>query len=425
MAFSAKAYVLVLVQLWLLCACTGDAESPTSNTVAGSRTIAHPGDFQDNSSEFNLDNPPAISAKQSAKNDIKFTQLESDATVQKPHSLLEEVYWLQLSEGRQDLDQLKDLLEKLNLNGRDAVFALRDLLLLSDSSSPDEQELRQTFLELLLSFELPEVEGIAVQLLESEPIPMEIWLLGQYLEKTQPGMNTGAIRLIAEQALIEAQSDSQLPGEFLQLIGEVGNESTVSLLLELPIHMNAYSRVALALIEDGSGIALLEQDARPVKNGQMTYQGKLAIELLAQQAYRQPDAIDALLNIARKGRIPAELWSELAVIMAGQKKITLVASASGRVASSTIYRPGGNQTIFRVTTSPLEETFEQLDQRLIALEQLQELAPLAFKHHFFAAEDLLLQFRDRFSSALSGNESGDIANYIFRGWTLELGRTTT
>ena len=45
----------------------------------------------------------------------------------------------------------------------------------------------------------------------------------------------------------------------------------------------------MALISDGSGLSLLEQDARLFESGQRTSQGRLAIELLAFQAHALPE----------------------------------------------------------------------------------------------------------------------------------------
>jgi hypothetical protein len=269
--------------------------------------------------------------------------------------------------------QASFLLERLRNQGADAVLPLRDFLLDGEISSP---QLRQAALDVLLSIGLPEVEGIALELLANEPSAMEAWQLGHYLESIQPGMHTASIRSAAEQALIEADSAELLPGEFFVFLGQMGNEETALLLSELPAHQEAFGSVALVFIPEGGGTPMLEQDARVFEAGRDTLQGRLALQLLAQQAPQNPVAAAALIEIAEQDLIPPNLWPYLLEIVAGSWEISVNEPLPGDlVGSHTYYHEEGSQVIYRVARHDEDVADGLQEQRLYLLDKLQPFAP--------------------------------------------------
>lgn len=272
--------------------------------------------------------------------------------------------------------RLANLLQRLSLQGDDALIPLRDYLLKDDGSGTGSPELRRALLEVLLNLGLPEVEGIALELLASQPAAMEVWRLGQYLESVQPGKYADSIRTVAEQALIDSDPATDLPGEYFQFLGELGDDQTALLLSALPMHQEAYGRLALAALPDGSGVPLLAQDARAFETGRDTMQGRLAIQLLAQQAPQFPEAAAVLIELAQQGVIPQELWPDVLDIVAGTWALTpFQPPPQDLLGSHTYYHEQGDQVIFRVAQHQPETIDGLQSQRLFLLNRLQPLAP--------------------------------------------------
>lgn len=291
-------------------------------------------------------------------------------------------------------DQIVSQLDRLALLGDDALIAIGEFLLSPDARRGQQPGLRRALLEILLNLDLPEVEDIALQLLGSNPALFEIWQIGHYLEQNHPGKYTDSIRGVAEQALIAADVAGDVPGELFQLLGEVGNEGTVELLAQMPRHQEAYASSALALISDGSGLSLLEWDTRSLNSGHPTTQGRLAVELLAQQAYQNLQALNVLIELSQNGSIPSDMWPHILSLSAGRKQITLVPPDGGLLSSwRIIYSPEGNQTLYIADRSGETESLETIEQRLEALWQLQQVAPKTLIPQFISAQDQLVRLK--------------------------------
>jgi hypothetical protein len=399
MAFrtGSPAIVLGLLLGYLLCACTAEpspATVPAPEETPGASNAIVP----------LVSNTPVRGAREArasgrrAVAPVEQHRIGANQTFERPAwELVEDIARLSAEQGDPGSEEMVSLLRRLGLLGAEALSAIRDFMLSEQANAPTQQVLRRTLLQVLLSLDLPEVEDVAFELLSSRPSPIELWLLGSYLEQAQPGVYTESIRLAGEQVLLDRDATTELPGEFFQLLGEVGDQFTAALLLELPVHMNAYTSVALALIADGGGIVQLEQDARLFATGTDTNQGRLAVQLLAQEAYRQGRAADVLIELAGQNLVPPDVWPDVAALVSGGKEITLEPPALGLLATNTIYRPEGNQILYTVARSSLQETYEEIEQRIYLVGQLQQLAPLAYRQHFIAAETRLIQLRQRLS----------------------------
>ena len=234
----------------------------------------------------------------------------------------------------------------------------------------------QLLLDVLLSLDLPGVETVALEWLQAAPSARAVAELGRYLGNRSPGLHDEQIRLSAEQALLEAARLDDVPGELFQLLGEYGDSRTVGLLSEMPWHRDAYASVALSLIPDGSGIEFLVRDARSFAEGEMTTHGRLAIELLAQQAYQDSTAAHVLLELAELGAIPLDLWPSVMAGIAGEESISLVRPPTGLQAIHTIVLPEGNQVLYRMIHSDLlDYGLESVELRMALLEALLDFAP--------------------------------------------------
>jgi hypothetical protein len=294
--------------------------------------------------------------------------------------LLEALLWAASSESPDRPALLEEIGGQLTRQGADALLVVADAIqgLVNSplAAYPDHAEFDEldALLEVLLNFDLPEVESIALRLLSEASPAHAVCRLAAYLEEVNPGRYVGEIRLAAERALSQAGDDLPVPGALFEYLGKTGDASTALLLADMPIHRDAYASVALALLPDGSGMSLLERDARLLERGPDTVQGRLAIELLAQQAHRFPDAADVLLELAGRGLIPDDVWPHVLEIVAGRWELTLDPPLTGRMTTHTIYRPEGNQVIYRVARQ--EEAEGSADyHRLELLDSLRRMAP--------------------------------------------------
>jgi hypothetical protein len=312
-----------------------------------------------------------------------------------PRDLIDELAWLLGQADPATLQDVENNLLKLRGFGLEGLLAVQQYLLddsaLNSPGDPDDPQIEQQYdlravlLDFLLRSGSPAVESLALELLEHGLAPMEVAVVGRFLQETSPGSHSAAVRQAVERAFHTAASPADLPGDLFQLLGETGDEFTLALLASMPMHRDAFASVALALLPDGSGIPLLEQDARLFEHGRQTTHGRLAIALLAQQAHRFPAAADVLLDLAGKNLIPDDMWAQLASLLAGDLQLSLIPPDRGRFATHTIFRPEGDQVMYLTPVTPSYENFDEIRQRLALLDILQESAPLSARRYFTAA----------------------------------------
>jgi hypothetical protein len=301
---------------------------------------------------------------------------ESPINLYSAHQLLDEFVMLAMLADSSQAKELERLRVALHGLGYNTLQAIRSLI---NEGSGDALFLEggraQALLDILLVLGLPEVEGVALEWLNNEPSAAAVVQIGRYLARHAPGRYDLEIRLAAENALLLADQSDESLGPLYQLLGEFGDEKTVALLLNMPRHRDAYSSVALAMIPDGSGIPLLEQDARLVESGLQTVHGRLAIELLAQQAHQFEDAAAIVLDLADQGLIPPDIWPQVLAIVSGERQFTLNPTAQGLVGSYTIFSSKGDQTLYLVTGTAEQDQSDWAEWRILMLEELLQLAP--------------------------------------------------
>ena len=254
--------------------------------------------------------------------------------------------------------------------------AVRETLGVVPSGDVAPDALRLALLDVLLSLGLTEVEDIALELLASAPSVAEVWRLGHYLESAQPGQYTDLIRSAAELSVVSSDSGAMLPPELFDLLGVLGNEHTADVLAQVPQSQEVYVCLSLADLADGRGLQVLEQRAGAFRDGRDTVQGRLALQLLAQEAPRYPGAVAILVDLAEQGLIPRDMWPFVLDIVAGNWALSLFEPpAELLIGSHTYYQPGGNQVIYRAAPDPYAEDDELDSQRLYPLDRLRPLTP--------------------------------------------------
>lgn len=366
--------ILGLLFFILLSACSRDDDSGENGSAAA---LAGKADAVDSPAEAPANPYPSVAARPREEPGHENTVAsDSDAASRtlNAHDLLEELKSHDWDENAGSDPQLAALLQRLRSQGAGALVAIREYLLEGDHAGPAPPALREALLNILLGLGLPQVEDLALDLLADGVAPSEVWQLGEYLETVQPGMYADVIRDAAERALIEAEPATYFPAEFYRLLGALGNEETALILAETQADRGAYASLALATIPDGDGLSALVQGARQFEAGRDTLEGRLAVQLLAQQATQFPQAAAALIDLAERGAIPHDLWPYVLDIVAGNWVLTMEQPSSGLIGSHTFYRPEGDQVIYRVAPLPGFDDGLQ-SERLYLLDRLQPLAP--------------------------------------------------
>ena len=372
--------VLAFSCLSISCSKTVETSSTAAKSVSGESIASQ--DPRIETAQFLLsDAVPTNGIDEPVTGDKSLEPGKKQATTIAPHEQLKELGWLSTKSDSISRQRADELVGKLYERGYESLLAVRDYLVRDigfgsgEIPGVDEKNLRRVLIDLLLRFDFPEVESFALELLNSHPTPSEIWQLGRYLEQNFPGRYTSSVRLIAEEAFIHSDPAAGIPGGFFQLLGETGDDATAFLLGDVPIYQDAYASFALAAIPDGSGIAVLEQEALLHGSGQPSTRSRLLIELLASQAHRSVEGGEVLINMAERGLIPEDTWPHVMAIVAGSLLITLDPPQQGQLDTHTIFRSEGNQVIYRVVRPLVDEPPDIADQRHQLLARLQALAP--------------------------------------------------
>lgn len=292
------------------------------------------------------------------------------------------------SGGEVDIEELG---RKLDLSRSELFSLIEEILFRFDPFTAEGRAARLAILEQLFTEYSEELDMLSLAILQSGTNIDEIGILGLYLEGSQPGVYAEILRQLVDESLLDGSGIGMAHGEMFELAGLVGDESTVALLMKLPVHFNAYVSLALSGID--AGIGILEKDVRTLEQGLLTSQGQLALQLLAQEAYRQEDAAAILIDLARNGLLPPGEWGGIASLVAGMEFISLTRPANGVLESITIHRPGGDQVFYRLANQANNQSLEAIDQRLFLLDQLLQIVPGSMQQDFIAIAERLLNDR--------------------------------
>ena len=206
-------------------------------------------------------------------------------------------------------------LQQLVEQGATAVPAIREFLLQNTDFDfgPDGQQVlgyptaRTAMFDALAQIGVPLAVAALTEVLQTTADPREIALLGQSLEKLEPGLHQQQAVDAARQSLAMA-TEGNLPGRdvapLFEVLQKYGGSSAVTDLEQGARQWNYYATIALAQLPDGAGIPSLVQMADGENAGART----AAFQMLAQAASHSFYARAALLDRARQGRI-SEYWT--------------------------------------------------------------------------------------------------------------------
>src|SRR5205823_7587961 len=230
---------------------------------------------------------------------------------------------------------------------------------------------RQALFGALTQIGGPEAEALLRDTLHTTADPGELAILAKSLETLAPGQNRDEI-LSAARETLQMAANGQLTGQrdlgpLFDLFQKLGDGQSADDLLAAAKNWGYYATQTLARLPDGAGIDDLIKLATDPTLG--LTRAVFAYQALADTAWDQPRAANALVQQAREGRIPLSAWSAIAEALGGiqthisdgvlPEDSTL---AGGVRKVRWVHLDLGNQNYY--ATQPLSMPPEELGQRI-------------------------------------------------------------
>lgn len=227
-----------------------------------------------------------------------------------------------------DLAELQRVLRELHDGGPDAVRSIAaflrggqdvDLARIGGGELVGERTLRQALIDTLLQIGGPEATAAALVELGATHEPIEIAMLARGLDADEPGAHAEAVLQAIDDTLRWAGEAPETPdlAPLFGLLQTYGGARAAALLQQSIPRWDEYALIALAGLPDGAGVQALATVATappgPIENP------SLAFQALAQATSQSPNAAQALVDLARAGRIPDGAWGPLADALRGKE----------------------------------------------------------------------------------------------------------
>lgn len=230
---------------------------------------------------------------------------------------------------KEQAEKFKADLKALIAQGKDAVPAIREFLErnveLSYANAGGESlgysSLRASLIDALAQIGGPEATSVLLSTLNSTALPGEITQLAHALEQLAPGQYTGDIMNAVQQTIEMAMNGSlgkEDVGGLFALAAQAAANGQLSpaLLADLVKSAQAlkwYSPITLANLPGDQGIdALINMLKDPnVPN--------TVAEILGQKAWDNDKALNALIDLARNGKISSADYQQIIALMSGDE----------------------------------------------------------------------------------------------------------
>ena len=277
----------------------------------------------------------------------------------------------------------KQNLQQLIGAGTQAVPAIREFLARNQdidlSSLPGGKQLgydttRQALFGALSQIGGPEAQSLLLDTLNTTADPGELALIAKNLETMAPGQYRDQV-LSAARETLQMASSGQLTGQrdlgpLFDLFQRLGDGKSAEGLLAAAKNWGYYATQTLARLPDGAGIDDLIKLATDPALG--LTRADFAYQALADAAWNQPKAAEALVMQAREGHIPPSAWAAIAEALGGlQTYISdgVVPEGSDGVRKIRwVHLDLGNQNYYAAQS--LSMTAEELGMRISILDQL-------------------------------------------------------
>ena len=307
----------------------------------------------------------------------------------KVHQWVSSLVALDLKSGSISAEQAatwKQNLRQLIGAGTQAVPAIKDFLGRNQDidlyALPGGKQLgsyttRQALFGALTQIGGPEAEALLRDTLHTTADPGELAILAKSLETLAPGENQDEI-LSAARETLQMAANGQLTGQrdlgpLFDLFQKLGDGQSADDLLAAAKNWGYYATQTLARLPDGAGIDDLIKLATDPTLG--LTRADYAFQALADAAWDQPRAAEALVLQAREGRIPPSAWSAIAEALGGIQTHIFdgVTTEESTLAGSLrkvrwVHLDLGNQNYY--AAQPLSMLPEELDKRISLLDQL-------------------------------------------------------
>jgi hypothetical protein len=278
----------------------------------------------------------------------------------------------------------RDSLQQLIRQGPAAVPAIQQFLAqnqdanyagVSGANALGYNSLRSAMLDALGQIGGPDSTQAMLQILQSSVYPTDIATLARTLDAQGPGQYQQVILDAVRQQLNLGAMD-QLGGAnvlplFQVLANEAANGASVNAdLTQFAEKWPYYSSIALASLPDGAGVANLIQIAQGAVSGSPS----AAAQVLAELAPQNPQALSALLDLAKGGQLNDSTLAQLAPYLGGrdfQLGPPQDPSAGGYM---TFHIAAGNQD-FSAFDSTGALTQPQITERLALIDQFLQAIP--------------------------------------------------
>lgn len=180
---------------------------------------------------------------------------------------------------------------------------------------------RQVMIDALAQIGDSSAVAAMAEVLQTTADPREIAVLGQNLEKLEPGSHQTEVLDAARQTLAMS-AEGNLPGRdvapLFEVFAKFGGVAAVSDLVHSAADWNFYSMIALAQLPDGAGI----QSLIDIASGQsLSGSGARtpALQMLAEMAAQSPDARAALTDLVRQNQLSAYDWATITPSLGGNQ----------------------------------------------------------------------------------------------------------
>jgi hypothetical protein len=224
---------------------------------------------------------------------------------------------------------IKRMLRDLRQQGEAAVPAIGAFLrqgedvnfaTMSGGQLVGHRTLRQAMIDTLREIGGSEAMAVSLQQVQQTREPLEVAMLARSLEKEEPGVHSEEVIQAIGNALqwAEHATAKELPdvSPLFDRLRAYGGEQAVAVLERSVPQWGEYALIALAGLPDGAGIpsltALAGTADAPVANPVLPFQ------ILAQTTVHYPEAGDALVDLARAGQIPDQVWGAMGEALGGK-----------------------------------------------------------------------------------------------------------
>ncbi len=242
------------------------------------------------------------------------------------------------------------------------------------------RSLRLALFDVLRQIGGPQAESLLAEELQYTADPLEVATLARFLDEMAPGGYQEQALQAAREIMAMAWR-GELPGRNMTPLFEVfrdygdPKEAASTLKQNLWKDWGPSALVALAEIDQRAGVPLLTRMARSsiedTSGGDILSNRRLlALQMLAQLAGDNRNAVDVLLEQASMDRIPDRLWPKLAAAVAGYEQLQI--QTPDNMADYSAYYMGDH--VIYASRGPLNLTSEQVDARVRLLDQLHSVA---------------------------------------------------